>query len=218
VAVAGPASHLPASDDTAGAWKSSSIVVSRADRSVLVKVLGALDQITAAGLRHILSDLADGQTNVFVRVEYDVLAEASVFAAVSTLEPPSAGTALEAGGGLEFPPPDESDGDDVDDGFKAEVVDCWGAVHVDLAGELDLSEIETLSTAIDQLVADHPTPCSVALDLAGVTFIDLQGVRALAAACAHLLSKGFRVSLRSVGPMVERVAEMADVHFRADAG
>lgn len=69
--------------------QSSSISVRRGDRSVVVTVRGDLDRIASLGLRHILSDLVEGQGNLFVRVDFDVAAQATVFAVLAGLESPS---------------------------------------------------------------------------------------------------------------------------------
>ena len=68
-------------------WPSASITVRRIEQTVVVTVQGALDQIGAAGLCHILTDLMEGQGNLFVRVEFDLLAEASVLSVLAKLRP-----------------------------------------------------------------------------------------------------------------------------------
>ena len=60
--------------------------VARDGGAVVVTVAGVLDQAAAVGLRHILTDVMYGQGNLFVRVDFDVLAEASVLAVLSSLD------------------------------------------------------------------------------------------------------------------------------------
>jgi hypothetical protein len=54
---------------------------------VVLTVRGGLDHPAAARLRHVLADLTLGPGNLFVRVEYDVLAEAAVLAAIAAQNP-----------------------------------------------------------------------------------------------------------------------------------
>jgi anti-anti-sigma regulatory factor len=73
-------------------WGMSSVSVTRNGGTVVVTVAGVLDHAAAAGLRHILSDVMYGQGNLFVRVDFDVLAEASVLAVLSSLDDSREGT------------------------------------------------------------------------------------------------------------------------------
>jgi hypothetical protein len=75
-------------------WRGSSVSVSRNGATVVVTVAGVLDHVAAAGLRHILSDVMYGQGNLFVRMDFDVFAEASVLSVLSSLQ-----SAREAAGG-----------------------------------------------------------------------------------------------------------------------
>src|SRR5262245_54333323 len=61
-----------------------------------------------------------------------------------------------------------------------------------LSGELDLTSMEILKSVVPRL--NHP-PRSVTLDLRGVPFVDVAGLRALSDAVASMLAAGHDVSL-----------------------
>ena len=77
-----------------------------------------------------------------------------------------------------------------------------------LSGDLDLSETAGfLGQAA--LAVDNRTERLV-LDLAGVTFLDCAGVRALAMA-ASFAPRGCPVIIRSLSPMARRILELLDL-------
>jgi anti-anti-sigma regulatory factor len=100
--------------------------------------------------------------------------------------------------------------------FEVRVVDCWGAVYIQLLGTLDSSGVEPLSAAIEGFLSDRRERCGVALDLTELTLTDMRGLCAIAATCEVLQASGFYVSPRCVGPHVERVAEAANLCLPQD--
>ena len=77
-----------------------------------------------------------------------------------------------------------------------------------LSGDLDFSETgRFLKQAA--LAVDNRTERLV-LDLAGVTFLDCAGIRALATA-ASFAPSGCPVIIRSLSPMVRRILELLDL-------
>ena len=77
-----------------------------------------------------------------------------------------------------------------------------------LSGGLDLSEaagfLVQAALAVDNRIE------RLVLDLAGVTFLDCAGVRALAMAASFALS-GCPVIIRSLSPMARRILELLDL-------
>jgi hypothetical protein len=62
-----------------------SICVAYDDATVEVRVAGVLDDVEAARLRHILEYLTLEQGFLYVRVDFDVLAEAAVLAVLGRI-------------------------------------------------------------------------------------------------------------------------------------
>jgi anti-anti-sigma factor len=77
-----------------------------------------------------------------------------------------------------------------------------GAPVVYLTGELDLSTIGELATALDQLEG------SLVVDLEGVSFMDSSGIRTIVAARKRVLDDGGDLQLRAPQAHVRRVLEI----------
>ena len=78
--------------------------------------------------------------------------------------------------------------------FDVLISDTGAGVLVHLQGELD---VETASRFLEALT-DSPTGGEVELDLSGLTFLDVAGVRALVRAHDQMTSEGGRVSVRGL--------------------
>ncbi|HEX6394199.1 MAG TPA: STAS domain-containing protein, partial [Acidimicrobiales bacterium] len=70
--------------------------------------------------------------------------------------------------------------------FSISVETFPSAVRAELAGELDLYGTELLAEMTEELLTTHPTPRDVVLDLSGLVFADLVGVRGLVDSCRLL--------------------------------
>ena len=95
----------------------------------------------------------------------------------------------------------------VDGGRAAEIVidtriDPTGAPIVVLSGELDSSNVSTLETAVESIMARHPE--RLIFDLSGLRFIDSAGIAVLIRAAARVNA----VSLRNPSSIVRRVVEV----------
>jgi anti-anti-sigma factor len=76
-----------------------------------------------------------------------------------------------------------------------------------VVGELDPATAPILAERLEPLTED-PTVATVALDLAGVTFLDSSGLRTLVAANAVLQARDAALVLRSPSPNIRRVLEV----------
>jgi anti-anti-sigma factor len=119
--------------------------------------------------------------------------------------------------------------------------DCWGAVmrpvpiggpdsisftsmlvlqragaELRLAGELDLSGVECLADRVEDLISVAPVLADVLLDVSGLTFVDVAGVRALLAACDCLRGSCWRLHVgEPQAPAVLRVLGLLGVDLAA---
>ena len=91
----------------------------------------------------------------------------------------------------------------VRDGAVCTLILC-GDLDLDAAGEFLQRAARVLDDRIERLV----------LDLAGVTFLDCAGVRALAMAASFALS-GCPVIIRSLSPMARRILELLDLDVKS---
>lgn len=82
------------------------------------------------------------------------------------------------------------------------------------SGELDLTAVPLVRAAFEELGASGHRRAVV--DLAGVSFVDLAGLRAFAAAAAD----GYDLEVRNASPWVRRVLELTalDTVLRCEAG
>lgn len=83
---------------------------------------------------------------------------------------------------------------------------------VELEGELDLHGVGILTAAVGDLLGEPPR--SIAVDAAGLTFIDSAGLRALLVAQRDAEAAGAVLGLVNSSPPVERVLEMTGLHAR----
>lgn len=80
------------------------------------------------------------------------------------------------------------------------------ALTVTVRGDVDLATAPDLESTIREAFAKSPS--SLVLDLAGLTFIDSSGLRALVAVSNEARSRDVAIALRSVPRHAQRVLEM----------
>lgn len=94
-------------------------------------------------------------------------------------------------------------------GFEIRVDDSRDAISlIVLNGELDLATSPKLTEAISELT-ERREP--VVLDVAGVSFVDSSGVRALIESDQALAARGRRLALLRPGPALVRLLELVDM-------
>ena len=94
--------------------------------------------------------------------------------------------------------------------FDARVLPQEGLVVVALRGEADMRAVEALDASFDA-ATDHPG--AIITDLAGLTFLDSSGVRALVQAHSRIVSQGRRFGLACPpGGVVGQVLELTQLH------
>jgi anti-anti-sigma factor len=96
---------------------------------------------------------------------------------------------------------------DLEGGTAAEIevavrADPDGAPVVSLAGELDSSNVESLSGPIARLLADRPE--RLVFDLGALRFMDSAGIAVLVGAAAEVNT----LQIRDPAPIVKRVIEV----------
>jgi len=77
---------------------------------------------------------------------------------------------------------------------------------VTLAGELDLDGVESVQAALERFVAGNVR--DVAVDMAGLTFLDSSGLRAVLQARERLGGAGVDLRVERPSPVVRRVLDM----------
>jgi anti-sigma B factor antagonist len=87
--------------------------------------------------------------------------------------------------------------------FEVRVRPDRDVVHLEPAGELDMSTAPLVRGHVDELVAAGFT--DVVIDLRGLEFIDCSGVRLLLALDAGASSDGWRLTLVQGHPAIERL-------------
>jgi anti-sigma B factor antagonist len=83
-----------------------------------------------------------------------------------------------------------------------------GAVTLLLEGELDLASVSTLRACLEQLDGSYH---EVAVDLAGLSFVDSTGLATLITTKHQLDERGGRLVLRNPQDAVRRVLEVSGV-------
>ncbi|MFI5958935.1 STAS domain-containing protein [Cryptosporangium sp. NPDC051539] len=76
--------------------------------------------------------------------------------------------------------------------------------RIALTGDLDRTSASQLTDAVHRVLASG-APRAVVLDLAGIRFLDVGGVRAVAGAWSSCAAAGCRVQLENPSPFVQRV-------------
>jgi anti-sigma B factor antagonist len=78
---------------------------------------------------------------------------------------------------------------------------------VELAGEIDMSTVQYLAKAVDEVLADHAPP-RVVLDMSGVTFCDSQGLGTLVVLSRRASFARSCLILTNVGEFLMRVLDI----------
>ena len=91
------------------------------------------------------------------------------------------------------------------------------ATTILLAGELDLTGIDTLNRCVDGVLAADPSPQRVHVDAIALHFIDPAGAQALITALDRLTDR-FLVEISWLQPQVQRVLSLAQAPVRMEAG
>jgi anti-sigma B factor antagonist len=97
-------------------------------------------------------------------------------------------------------------------GFAARTSRHNGAWRLALSGELDLATMGELARAVDGGGAIDGRP--VVLDVSGLTFVDVSGVRALIDACERLTGAGHDVTVAGVDAALGRLLEIIQADRR----
>ncbi|WP_250030180.1 STAS domain-containing protein [Paractinoplanes maris] len=90
-------------------------------------------------------------------------------------------------------------------GWPLEITAMAGPPGARVTGEVDLGTLPIFDLALELLAG-----CSsdVVIDLAGVTFLDIGGARALAEATRQVRDSGRRLWMRSPSPQVRRMIDL----------
>jgi anti-sigma B factor antagonist len=94
-----------------------------------------------------------------------------------------------------------------DVGLTVRVEQDGEALVIRPAGELDLSNTQTLDAELRGAIDDHAS--EVILDLGGLSFIDSSGLHLLVFATAHSQANGDRLRMRRGSAPVERVIQLS---------
>lgn len=94
-------------------------------------------------------------------------------------------------------------------GFYVEVTQDGETVVLRLEGELDTATARELRAALATAMATDAT--AVALDLAGLSFVDSTGIAVFLAACHQAETQGRSFTLRNPGRMVLKVLHLTGV-------
>ncbi len=86
-------------------------------------------------------------------------------------------------------------------------VDAGGLVRLEVAGEIDMATSDALLDALREAVGTEHAK-EVAVDLAGVTFIDSSGIRALVVAQEEATARGVPIYVTNPHAHVRRVLEL----------
>jgi anti-sigma B factor antagonist len=97
--------------------------------------------------------------------------------------------------------------------LQLEIVKGAGSVTVVVAGDIDMDSRHVLDDAIARLEAE---PVDLVLDLAGVTFVDSQGVNLLVRVRKILEQAGVSLTITRPSPMVRKVLEVTRVDSYID--
>lgn len=102
----------------------------------------------------------------------------------------------------------------VPDDFRITVAaESNGVTVLTVSGELDIATADTLQSRTRRTLAEG---YDVVIDLAGVTFFDCSGLRALIVARHVAAQFGARLRLRAPSPAVERILQVTGVRDSFD--
>src|SRR3954454_9267930 len=89
--------------------------------------------------------------------------------------------------------------------WEIEITAMAGPTGIRVAGEVDMATLPVWEVALDVMCG---APGDTVVDMAGLTFIDVGGLRALARAAQSLRTQGRRISLCGVRPAIRRVIDV----------
>lgn len=81
---------------------------------------------------------------------------------------------------------------------------------VTAAGEIDMSTVGNLTSAVDEQLAAHPA--RIVIDVAGITFCDSLGLGSLVVLNRRAQKTGTRLVLRSPSEFLVRMLQVTGVH------
>ena len=90
--------------------------------------------------------------------------------------------------------------------FAVDATPAADATRVEPRGELDLATVPRLRSAVDELL--HRGCAHLVLDLRGLAFLDVAGLRLLLGLQARAAADGWRLSLVQGPPQVRRLFEL----------
>lgn len=98
--------------------------------------------------------------------------------------------------------------------FEVTIEEHAGAVHVRLAGELDISTATRLEDSLQRAEAEGPA--LLVIDLSGLDFMDSTGLRLLISADGRAREAGRRLVLVQGNEMVRRVLRLTRLDERLE--
>ncbi|MDQ6838126.1 MAG: STAS domain-containing protein [Actinomycetota bacterium] len=94
--------------------------------------------------------------------------------------------------------------------FSAQVTHLDGSAVLRVTGELDLASAPRLQTTVDDLVTEHLR--ALTIDMSDLGFVDIIGLRALAAAGRTTAEMNVQYRLIGVSESVLRIIRLAEFH------
>jgi anti-anti-sigma factor len=95
------------------------------------------------------------------------------------------------------------------DAFAAQVVHQEGSLVLRLSGELDMATVPFLREVVSDLISPHLR--SVTIDMSGLHFVDLVGLRAISDAYRVVAATNAVFKLRDASTVALRVMRLADL-------
>lgn len=77
-----------------------------------------------------------------------------------------------------------------------------------LSGELDIASLEILTGSVEALLSIQPPAREILINVFGLRFADVGGIRGLLMSCQRLEQTGL-VEVRGVSPSIQRVLDLA---------
>jgi anti-anti-sigma factor len=94
------------------------------------------------------------------------------------------------------------------------VITSGEATRIQLSGELDISCASDLAKSVEEFLARDPRPEGpVTVELEGLQFADISGLRTIAASCERLRFWGYPVRVRHVRGELRRVIDLTGIRL-----
>jgi anti-anti-sigma factor len=77
-----------------------------------------------------------------------------------------------------------------------------------LSGELDIASLDVLTGSVEAVLSIQPPPQQILINVRGLSFADVVGMRGLVASCRRLEKIGV-VELNGVSASIQRVLDLA---------